>query len=74
MYNEAMKCRRVIKLLERSTDAVRANVSLVFGGKENRIKERALITLISNQENKLRDAMLRWRSYVDAKKRDEASH
>lgn len=74
MYNEAMKCGRVIKLLERSTDAVRANVSLVFGGKENRIKERALITLISNQENKLRDAMLRWRNYVDAKKRDEASH
>lgn len=48
MFKEAMKCRRVIQLLEKSNDAVRANVSIVFGGKENRIKERALLTLISN--------------------------
>lgn len=58
---EADKCRRVLFLMDSLNLAVRENVALVFDQRDNRIKEKAIIKMIGNHQNLLRDAFNNWR-------------
>lgn len=53
---EVEKCKKVLYLMDSLNLAVRENVALVFDQRDNRIKEKAIIKMIGNHQNLLRDA------------------